>query len=63
MEIVNGKTLKDLIIEKGKLILSETLNYGIQISEAILCAHDNGIIHTEILNHKNIIINRDNYPK
>lgn len=62
MEIVNGKTLKDLIIEKGKLILSETLNYGIQISEAILCAHDNGIIHRDI-KPQNIIINRDNLPK
>ena len=62
MEIVKGKTLKDIIIEKGKLNLSETLNYGIQISEAILCAHDNGIIHRDI-KPQNIIINRDNLPK
>ncbi len=62
MEIVNGKTLKDVINEKGKLGLSETLNYGIQISEAILCAHDNGIIHRDI-KPQNIIISRDNLPK
>lgn len=62
MEIVNGKTLKDVINEKGKLSVSEVLNYGVQISEALLCAHENGIIHRDI-KPQNIIISRDNLPK
>lgn len=62
MEIVNGKTLKDLIDEKGKLGVSETLNYVIQIAEAIYCAHENNIIHRDI-KPQNIIINRENVPK
>lgn len=62
MEIVNGKTLKDLIREKGKLTVNETINYGIQIAEGLLCAHTNGIVHRDI-KPQNIIINNDNIPK
>lgn len=62
MEIVKGKTLKDLIDEKGRLSVAETLNYVIQIAEAILCAHGNNIIHRDI-KPQNIIINSDNVPK
>lgn len=62
MEIVKGKTLKDLIDEKGKLGVSETLNYVIQIAEAIYCAHENNIIHRDI-KPQNIIINQENVPK
>lgn len=62
MEIVNGRTLKDLIDEKGKLSVSETINYSIQICEALLCAHENGIIHRDI-KPQNIIINKENIPK
>lgn len=62
MEIVNGKTLKDLILEKGKLSISETINYAIQICEALLCAHSNGIVHRDI-KPQNIILNGDNVPK
>lgn len=62
MEIVNGRTLKDIIEEKGKLSVSETINYSIQICEALLCAHQNGIIHRDI-KPQNIIINKENIPK
>lgn len=62
MEIVNGKTLKEVIKEKERLSVSDTLYYTIQISEALLCAHDNGIIHRDI-KPQNIIINKDNLPK
>lgn len=62
MEIVNGRTLKDIIEEKGKLSVSETINYSIQICEALLCAHENGIIHRDI-KPQNIIINKENIPK
>lgn len=62
MEIVNGRTLKDIIDEKGKLSVSETINYSIQICEALLCAHENGIIHRDI-KPQNIIINKENIPK
>lgn len=62
MEIVNGKTLKEFIEEKGKLSVSETISYSIQICEALLSAHENGIIHRDI-KPQNIIINKENVPK
>lgn len=62
MEIVLGKTLKELIATKGKLSVSETINYSIQICEALLCAHEKGIIHRDI-KPQNIIINNENVPK
>ncbi len=39
MEYIKGKTLKEIIREKGKLTLEETLDYSIQIGEALEHAH------------------------
>ena len=39
MEYINGKTLKQLIKEKGRLSSDNTLNIVLQITEALECAH------------------------
>jgi serine/threonine-protein kinase len=62
MEYIKGKTLKEVINEKGKLSTDETLNYSIQIAEAISHAHKNHIIHRDIKPH-NIMITEDNRVK
>ncbi|MDG2845212.1 protein kinase, partial [Vibrio parahaemolyticus] len=62
MEYINGKTLKEIIKEKGKLNESEALNYSIQIAEALKHAHKNHIIHRDIKPH-NIMITQDNIVK
>lgn len=62
MEIVNGKTLKDLLKEKGRLSIDETIDYTIQIARGLLSAHQNGIIHRDI-KPQNIILNGENIPK
>ncbi|MDR7869894.1 MAG: Stk1 family PASTA domain-containing Ser/Thr kinase [Tissierellaceae bacterium] len=62
MEYIKGKTLKELIKEKVKLSLDETINYSIQILEALRHAHLNHIVHRDI-KPQNIMINEDNIIK
>lgn len=62
MEYIKGKTLKDIIKEKGKLTVSETLDYSIQIAEALAHAHKNHIVHRDIKPH-NIMITEEGRVK
>jgi serine/threonine protein kinase len=48
MDLVDGISLKDLIEERGALLLSETVDIGLQISDAMQHAHSNGIIHRDL---------------
>jgi serine/threonine protein kinase len=61
MEFVPGKTLDQLIGRRG-LKLSETLNYGIQISAALAKAHAAGIVHRD-LKPSNVIVTSDGLVK
>lgn len=62
MEFVNGKTLKEVIQERGRLNVDDTLNIGIQIAKALECAHKNNIIHRDIKPH-NILVTEDGTVK
>ncbi len=62
MEYIKGRTLKELIKEKGKLSLENALDYSYQISEALQQAHKNHIVHRDIKPH-NIMITDDNRVK
>jgi serine/threonine protein kinase len=54
MEIVPGKTLDQLIGRNG-VPLRDTLNYSIQIADALARAHSAGIVHRD-LKPANIIV-------
>ncbi len=58
MEIVEGKTLKDIIKERSKLSIAESLEIARQIAAALSVAHGNQIVHCDIKPH-NIILNDD----
>ncbi|MFN2339855.1 MAG: Stk1 family PASTA domain-containing Ser/Thr kinase [Halanaerobium sp.] len=58
MEIVEGKTLKDIIKERTKLSIVESLEIAGQIAAALSVAHGNQIVHCDIKPH-NIILNDD----
>lgn len=48
MEIVEGGSLAGLLKEKGKFPWQETIRYGMQICDALDCAHAQGIIHRDL---------------
>lgn len=62
MELVQGKTLKEVIQEDGKLSWKWSLKVAVQIAQALDAAHKNNIIHRDIKPH-NIIITEDGMAK
>lgn len=62
MELIQGKTLKQIISEEGALPWKWTVNISIQICSALEMAHRNGIVHRDIKPH-NIIITEDGIAK
>ncbi len=62
MELIKGKTLKDIINQDGKLSWKWSVNVAIQIASALETAHKNNIIHRDIKPH-NIIITEDGIAK
>ena len=62
MELIQGKTLKEIITEDGKLSWKWSVNIAIQIASALEVAHKNNIIHRDIKPH-NIIITEDGIAK
>ena len=62
MELIQGKTLKDIITEEGVLSWKWSVNIAIQIASALETAHKHNIIHRDIKPH-NIIITEDGMAK
>ena len=62
MELVKGKTLKEIIIEDGALGWKWSVKVAMQIASALETAHRNNIIHRDIKPH-NIIITEEGVAK
>lgn len=62
MELIEGITLKDYLLRKGRLSWQETLFFAQQISKALAYVHSHGVIHQDIKPH-NIILLRDGTVK
>ncbi len=60
-EFVDGLTLREKI-EKGGLNLLESLKIAEQVADALVVAHEAGIVHRDI-KPENIMIRRDGYAK
>lgn len=56
LEFVEGKTLKQLIRERGALPVDETIRIALQLCNALEHAHAKGLIHRDV-KPQNIIIN------
>ena len=62
MEYVQGRTLKDVIRQKGALPPTVAAQIGIRILSALQHAHKNGIIHRDI-KPQNILVHKDGLIK
>lgn len=48
MEYVEGKSVRDLINEKGKLSAEEAASIGVDIAAALQFAHEHGVVHRDV---------------
>jgi len=62
MEVIEGRSLKELILTRGPLPLATAIDYAHQILDALRFAHRNGIIHRDIKPH-NILLGAENRAK
>lgn len=62
MELLSGKTLKDILLEKGHLSVSEALKISEQLLRVLVYAHSKNLIHRDI-KPGNIMITDDGIVK
>jgi serine/threonine protein kinase/Tfp pilus assembly protein PilF len=62
MELVQGRTLRDLLNEGAPLPLPRTLSFATQMAEGLACAHAAGILHRD-LKPGNVMITADDRVK
>jgi len=62
MEYVEGTTLKQLIVSRGKLPVAVTLTVGKQLCRALEVAHAEGVIHRDI-KPQNIVVEPSGFLK
>jgi eukaryotic-like serine/threonine-protein kinase len=55
MEVIEGRSLKELILTRGPLPIGQAVAYTLEMLEALRFAHRHGIIHRDIKPH-NILI-------
>jgi predicted Ser/Thr protein kinase len=62
MEVIEGRSLKELIIERGPSPIPVAVNYARQILAALRFAHRNGVVHRDIKPH-NVLVDEDGRVK
>ncbi|MBE3557089.1 MAG: Stk1 family PASTA domain-containing Ser/Thr kinase [Firmicutes bacterium] len=62
MEFVEGRTLKELINEQGRLPIDQAVDIARQICAALAAAHEHGVVHRDVKPH-NVLITKDGQAK
>ena len=62
MEYLDGKSLKELILERGPAPVSVAVDYARQILAALRFAHRHGIVHRDIKPH-NVLVDGEGHVK
>ncbi len=58
MELVEGKSLSEIIEEKGRIGYKQAIDYAVQIAEALSLAHKNQIVHRDVKPHNVLVTNQ-----
>jgi serine/threonine-protein kinase len=62
MEVIEGRSLKELILTRGALPVSTATGYAKQLLQALRFAHRHGIIHRDIKPH-NVLVSADQHAR
>ena len=62
MELIDGLSLKELVLQRGPSPILVAVNYGRQILAALRFAHRNGVVHRDIKPH-NVLVNDEGRVK
>jgi tRNA A-37 threonylcarbamoyl transferase component Bud32 len=61
MEYVAGSTVRELVA-RNELDVGSAIEVGIQVADALACAHEAGIVHRDIKSD-NIMVTKEGHPK
>lgn len=61
MGYIEGQSLRDMVEEKKKLSPQKSLEIGVKVTEAVVYAHESGVMHRDI-KPDNIMIDSDGNP-
>ena len=62
MELLEGKTLRDLLAKEAPLDLAHAVSIMLQVSSAVAAAHEAGIIHRDLKPANIFIVQRSDVP-
>jgi len=62
MELLEGRTLRDLLSKEAPLDVARSVSIMLQVSSAVAAAHDAGIIHRDLKPANIFIVQRSNVP-
>ena len=61
-ELVEGRTLKELLEEEGRLPVQRALEIALQVARGLAFAHEHGLVHRDV-KPQNVILNGDGRAK
>src|SRR5919197_882722 len=61
-ELVEGKTLKELLEEEGRLPVPQALEIALQVARGLAFAHEHGLVHRDV-KPQNVLLNGDGQAK
>jgi predicted Ser/Thr protein kinase len=61
-EFIDGETLKELVVRKGRLDVRDALEIALEVAQGLAFAHDHGLVHRDV-KPQNVLLNGDGRAK